>query len=151
MHPVFVILPAFTRYWILPPTVLLLSLRYAHPSHSYLSSVSFPSLILLCFLSVVAHLQLNLALKEYIDARERKRLGVAKVPEVKGWLPGNIDVMLNLFGKKGPPTFLGTRDTNLSREHGSTYNLKFLWKDVYFTTDPVSGLLLGFRSIGTDL
>lgn len=138
MHPLLFFLPSFLLYFLLPPSVLLLSLHYFHPSKSYLLFFSYPQLFALCIASIWVNLYGNLAYQELVDGKERKRLNAAKVPVVRGWLPGNLDLALGLFkGVKGP-TYLGTRDTNLSEKYGSTYNLYILWKDFYFTTDPVS-------------
>jgi len=139
MHPLlFHFLPSFLRYFLLPPILLLLSLHYFHPTKSYLAYFSIFQLFLGSIASIWLNLYANLAYQELIDSKERKRLNAAKVPVVRGWLPGNLDLALGLFkGTKGP-TYLGTRDTNLSRQYGTTYNLYILWKDFYFTTDPVS-------------
>jgi hypothetical protein len=136
--PLALVLPSFIQFFIVPPCLTILALHYAHPSHSYLSSFSTPLIILLALASIPGHLYVTLAYQELRDTAARRKLGVAKVPVVRGYLPGNIDVLLNLWGGgDGRPTFLGTRDTNLSREYGTTYNLYILWKDFYFTTDPV--------------
>lgn len=137
MHPLMYFLPSFLRFFLLPPVVLLLSLHYFHPTKSYLLAFNPFQLLLCCIASFWVHLYGNLAYQELVDSKERARLNAAKVPVVRGWLPGNLDLALGLFkGTKGP-TYLGTRDTNLSKQYGTTYNLYILWKDFYFTTDPV--------------
>jgi hypothetical protein len=137
-HPLLFVLPSLAQYFLLPPVLLALTLHNFHPSRSYLTTVSPLYYLPLSILSIIVHLYANLAYQELVDGRERRRLNAAKVPVVRGWLPGNLDLALGLFkGTKGP-TYLGTRDINLSRQYGTTYNLYILWKDFYFTTDPVS-------------
>ena len=140
MHPLLYVLPSLVRYFVLPPVLLAVGLHNFHPSRSYYTSLSTVQFLLLSFLSVIVHLYANLAYQELVDSGERRRLNAAKVPVVRGYLPGNLDLALGLFkGTKGP-TYLGTRDTNLSLKYGTTYNLYILWKDFYFTTDPVRPL-----------
>ena len=138
MHPLLFILPSLAQYFLLPPVALALGLHYFHPSHSYLTSISTFQFLLASLASILVHLYANLAYQELVDSRERVRLNAAKVPVVRGWLPGNLDLALGLFKGSPGPTYLGTRDTNLSKKYGTTYNLYILWKDFYFTTDPVS-------------
>ncbi|KAF8957214.1 cytochrome P450 monooxygenase pc-3 [Flammula alnicola] len=73
--------------------------------------------------------------KKLLDTRQAYSMGARIVPEVRGKLPGNLDIvqvmMENL--KTGYP---GDGLDDLLEKHGSVVNLRIMWSDMVFTTSP---------------
>jgi hypothetical protein len=79
---------AATRFLLLPPILLNLSLRYFHPY------TPFWARCLLYLASVPVFWTVRRVLHFYSNTLHAKQLGAQSIPIVQGKLPGNFDVML---------------------------------------------------------
>ncbi|KAI9463428.1 cytochrome P450 [Boletus coccyginus] len=73
-----------------------------------------------------------------IEISQRRRAaasGARLVPRVQGYLPGNVDVKLNMIGRE-KTDYIGQPILEHMQFHGPVVNLKVLWEDVIITAEP---------------
>ncbi|KAF8340600.1 uncharacterized protein EI90DRAFT_2087031 [Cantharellus anzutake] len=72
-------------------------------------------------------------LYQRVDARSRDAV---LIPEVKGRLPGNIDVMARLSRRSRDCYILSGHEELFDELNADTINLRFLWRDIILTREP---------------
>ncbi|KAF7982659.1 hypothetical protein HWV62_27113 [Athelia sp. TMB] len=97
--------------------------------------IPFSKLLVGTALGVPVLLALKLAHEELYQRRRAYALGARLVPRVRGWLPGNLDLLLHLLNnlKNGYPS---DGQVEWIDKYGNTLNLRVFYEDLIFTTEP---------------
>jgi hypothetical protein len=116
-----------------PPTIIL-ALREVLIANGYKHLVpslaqSAGGVALLSFASLVSYITGKVWLGHFRNSIEARRVGANLVPEVKGKLPGNLDVLWRM-ATEWEHDYIGQPIFELTEEYGKTFNLRILWEDM---------------------
>ncbi|KAF8549680.1 cytochrome P450 [Imleria badia] len=73
-----------------------------------------------------------------IEINQRRRavaFGARLIPRIQGYLPGNVDMLLNMI-RRTETDYIGTAVLEQLQLHGPVLNMRFLWEDLIVTTEP---------------
>jgi len=108
---------------IVPAGVVALALRLAGIRLGYISGA------LLLPAAALFGMYLQSVYRDYVDAKESSRLGAVPVPQIKGKLPGNIDVLFRILAGKKSGYMFDTFTELFEECDSTTINMRILWMD----------------------
>ncbi|KAF8583528.1 cytochrome P450 [Ramaria rubella] len=90
---------------------------------------------LIYLLILPAVVTLKNILRYLLEEHEIRRLGARRVPQVRTYWPGGVDLMLDIY-KRFVNGSVGEAWENYCGTYGSTCNVRIFWKDTIVTTEP---------------
>lgn len=117
-------------------------------------SLSAGGAIALLVVTFLAILTVYIVSIEISQRRRAAASGARLIPRIQGYLPGNVDILLNMVGRMETDYIGGFKSNFIIMDstdgerplgaaaleqvqlHGPVVNLRFLWEDVIVTTEP---------------
>lgn len=126
------LLHSVAKAFVLPPALAHLLLRAVLPQRTspWLSALIYA-------LSIPLAQYLRAIPEQRARRRDMERLGARPIPRVRGWLPGNLDILWDLVVSDGHEYCAETMRRHADKL-GPTFDMGILWASQIVTVDPAN-------------
>ncbi|EIW84467.1 cytochrome P450 monooxygenase pc-3 [Coniophora puteana RWD-64-598 SS2] len=121
--------------WVLNTLAPCIALAIAAYYFGVLSILPVWQTLLLAAATPPSAFLLGVAYDTLSQRRRAAALGARLVPRVKGRWPGNMDVVIEQ-AEEVDRDYMGSYFLKLEQKYGKVYNVRYLWDDFIFTTEP---------------